>query len=72
MEVGDTFKQFRRTNIAEMRPYIKGESLDNISVSNVDDPESDMGMDVVIVHSVVKYLHEIKKMILTNILMCLL
>ena len=38
------FKQYRRTNIAEMRPYIKGEDLTEISVSNVDDPESDMGM----------------------------
>ena len=38
------FKQYRRTNIAEMRPYVHGEDLTNISVSAVDDPESDLGM----------------------------
>jgi len=38
------FKKYRRKNYAEMRPYIKGEDLTNISVSNVDDPETDMGM----------------------------
>jgi len=38
------FKQYRKKNIAEMRPYIKGEDLTKISVSNVDDPENDMGM----------------------------
>lgn len=38
------FTQYRRTNIAEMRPYVKGESMDKISVSAVDDPENDMGM----------------------------
>jgi len=27
-----------------MRPYVPGEDLTNISVSSVDDPESDMGM----------------------------
>lgn len=38
------FKKYKRTNVAEMRPYIKGEDLSDISVSNVDDPENDMGM----------------------------
>ncbi len=38
------FKKYKRTNIAEMRQYIKGEDLTNISVSNVDDPQNDMGM----------------------------
>jgi len=38
------FKQYRRSNIAEMRPYVKGEDLTGISVSATDDPENDMGM----------------------------
>ena len=38
------FKRYRRTNIAEMRPYVKGEDLTGISVSEQDDPETDMGM----------------------------
>lgn len=38
------WKKYRRTNIAEMRPYISGECLMGISVSEVDDPESDFGM----------------------------
>lgn len=38
------FKKYRRTNIAEMRPYIKGEDLSIISVSKEDDPNNDMGM----------------------------
>ena len=38
------FKKYRRSNIAEMRPYVKGEDLTNISVSKTDDPENDMGM----------------------------
>lgn len=38
------FKQYRRTNIAEMRPYEPGEPLDGISVADVDDPETDFGM----------------------------
>ena len=38
------FKKFRRTNIAEMRPYVKGEDLSKISVSKEDDPIIDMGM----------------------------
>ncbi len=39
-----SFKEYRRTNVAEMRPYIKGESLANVSVSVVDFPRGDMGM----------------------------
>jgi len=38
------FKQYIRTNIAEMRPYILGEDLSNISVNRVDNPRTDMGM----------------------------
>jgi hypothetical protein len=38
------FKKYRRTGLSEMRPYVKGEDLSNISVSKEDDPESDMGM----------------------------
>jgi len=38
------FKQYRRTGLSEMRPYIKGEDLTKISVSKEDDPENDMGM----------------------------
>jgi len=38
------FKKYRRTNIAEMRPYIHGEDLTGISVSEVDVPNLDMGM----------------------------
>jgi hypothetical protein len=38
------FKKYRRKNIAEMRPYVLGENLKGISVSDVDDPENDMGM----------------------------
>lgn len=39
-----TFKKYRRTNIAEMRPYVLGEDMTGISISDVDRPESDMGM----------------------------
>jgi len=38
------FKKYKRTNVAEMRLYIKGESLVMISVASVDNPEEDMGM----------------------------
>lgn len=38
------FKQYRRTQIAEMRPYVKGEPLAGVSVSDTDNPETDMGM----------------------------
>lgn len=39
-----TWKQYRRKGLSEMRPYVKGEDLTGISVSNVDKPEEDMGM----------------------------
>ena len=32
------FKPYRRTNIAEMRPYVEGESLDGVSISATDVP----------------------------------
>jgi len=38
------FKQYRRKGLAEMRPYIPGESLEGVSVSEVDDPPNDLGM----------------------------
>ena len=38
------FKKYKRTNIAEMRPYIFDENLFGVSVSGVDDPHKDMGM----------------------------
>ena len=38
------FWEYRRTNIAEMRPYVSGEDLTKISVSDVDSPDEDMGM----------------------------
>lgn len=38
------WKRYRRTNTAEMRPYIQGEDLTDISVADVDDPPGDMGM----------------------------
>jgi len=30
------FKRYTRTNIAEMRPYIEGEALINVSISTAD------------------------------------
>lgn len=38
------FKRYRRTNVAEMRPYVPGEDLTGVSVSDVDFPEEDHGM----------------------------
>ncbi len=38
------FKKYRRTNISEMRTYVKGEDLTGVSVSDADNPEEDMGM----------------------------
>jgi len=38
------WKQYKRKGLSEMRPYIKGEDLSHISVSETDDPETDMGM----------------------------
>jgi hypothetical protein len=34
--MGDAFTQYRRKQIAELRPYRKGESLAGISVAHVD------------------------------------
>lgn len=38
------FKRYRRKGHAEMRPYILGEDLTGVSVSDVDKPKTDMGM----------------------------
>ena len=41
------FKKYERTNIAEMRPYVLGEDMTSISLSDPDrerTPEVDMGM----------------------------
>ena len=38
------WKQYKRKGIAEMRSYKLGEDLSGISVSDVDKPETDMGM----------------------------
>lgn len=38
------WNQYKRKGLSEMRPYIKGEDMSNISVSKEDDPENDMGM----------------------------
>ncbi len=34
------FKQYRKKGLAEMRPYIDGEDLTGISVSEGDDPNA--------------------------------
>jgi len=38
------WKQYKRKGVSEMRPYIKGEDLSNISVAVMQKPEEDMGM----------------------------
>lgn len=38
------WKQYGRTGVSNMRHYIQGEDLSNISVSDKDNPETDMGM----------------------------
>ena len=38
------WEQYRRTGLSQMRPYVLGEDLTNISVNKEDDPENDMGM----------------------------
>ena len=38
------FKQYKRKGLSEMRPYVYGEDQDQFSVSNEDDPLTDMGM----------------------------
>lgn len=37
-KVGQGFKQYRRKGLAEMRPYVPGEDLSHISVSEPDIP----------------------------------
>ena len=43
-ETMDNFRKYKRTNIAEMRPYILGEDLTGTSVAKTDSPSIDMGM----------------------------
>ncbi len=38
------FKQYKRKGLSEMRPYLKGEDVTKISIADVDDPETDLGM----------------------------
>jgi hypothetical protein len=38
------FKQYRRKDLSELRPYVRGEDLAGISVSATDIPKLDMGM----------------------------
>jgi len=38
------FKKYKRKGLSEMRPYILGEDMTDISVAAVDDPSNDMGM----------------------------
>jgi len=38
------FKQYKRKGLSEMRHYVSGEDTTNISIADVDDPETDMGM----------------------------
>ena len=38
------WKKYKRKGLSEMRPYVKGEDLTNVSVSKEDSPEVDMGM----------------------------
>lgn len=40
----NVWNQYKRKGVSEMRPYVKGEDLSKISVADVDDPETDMGM----------------------------
>ena len=35
----DKFKKYTRKDFSEMRPYIPGEDLNNVSVADVDTPE---------------------------------
>ena len=43
MEMNE-FRRFRRKGRAELRFYVKGEDLNNINVSDVYNPEEDLGM----------------------------
>ena len=42
--MGNDFKRYRRTGVSEMRPYVKGEDLAGVSVSEEYNPQEDMGM----------------------------
>ena len=42
--MNNEFKKYKRKGLSEMRLYVKGEDLSNISVSNEDSPFEDMGM----------------------------
>ena len=39
-----SWKQYKRKGLTEARPYVKGEDLSGISVSEKEDPPNDMGM----------------------------
>ena len=38
------FNQYKRKGLSEMRPYVVGEDMTQVSVAAVDNPETDMGM----------------------------
>lgn len=40
----NTFKQYKRKGLSEMRYYVKDEDLSSVSVSDADNPVTDMGM----------------------------
>jgi len=40
----ENFKTYRRTSLAEMRPYIRGEDLTSVTTSNIDKLANDVGM----------------------------
>lgn len=40
----ERFKAYKRKGNSYMRPYVKGEDLSRVSVSEQDNPEADMGM----------------------------
>jgi hypothetical protein len=40
----NSFKQYKRKGLSEMRQYIKGEDCSEISITDTDDPDSDLGM----------------------------
>lgn len=40
----NNWREYKRKGTTEMRPYITGEDLTGISVSDADDPRTDLGM----------------------------
>ena len=42
--MNNDWKRYKRKGLSEMRPYVKGEDLNGVSVSKEDNPETDMGM----------------------------